>query len=442
MKIAIRRFTILSTLLFLFTHCKKEAIDSIGGELSSPDTTEKRAYFTDTLETKLEEYKEVFVAYAAKGHFFYVIQNISGSSYRLTKCTREIDTLYSKILDLGPGQLIQVKGDLTEDAFYTLTATNKFGAFSGPSVSAYVLIRNYVDSTCSRPSQPNHYNYESEFRPEGEAWQENMSLLKKYNANGKESWRKEFMGNYFDCNAMEWAANGNLYLITSIRYPRRFKLNLTHSQSFPYYDPILDSNRCVIYALNKNGVVLRKKSLEGIYGIGSNTDSPNLSISTNHLRINNNYVLYTLDFNLNLLSSAKPIKNNCNNFLHFVVSNPLQPLAYLSGFMTYSNFNDRNYYRVHMNGTFEINPRQNLDFIPFFLQMNKRGQFYSLGSRNTVTKYDNDETILYSKLLNPDNVLFSLSRNNCIADVNDKLYCFAYENNLIKVYKLDENGNF
>ncbi|MBL7900482.1 MAG: hypothetical protein JNK73_00680 [Bacteroidia bacterium] len=441
MKASFVKLFFLLGLAFIFSHCQKDKFDSIGGDLASPDTTEKRSYFTDTLQTQVEEVKEVFVAYVAKGHFFYVIQNITGSTYRLTKCTREIDTLYSKILDLGPGNLIQIKGDLTEDAFYTLTATNKFGDLTGPSVSAFTLANTYTDSTCSKSTQTNDYNYESDFRPEGALKQDNFTLLKKFNAYGKEIWSKEFSGNYFSQNAMGWANNGNLYLITFLNYPVRYKLNSLLSQSFPYYDQILDSNSCTIYALNKSGVILRKRKIEGIYNY-FHSISPNLSLSSNYLRVSGRDFLYTLDYNLNLVSNAKPLKNTCNNFLRNVISNPLLPNVYVSGYMTYANYTDRNYYRVDLNGLTEENSRQNINPSPVFFSMNKFGQFYSLNSTNTVTKHNSDETILFSKLLNSDISGFSISKNACTEDSYGKLYCFALENSLIRVYKLDENGNF
>lgn len=439
---SIVKLSFLLGLGFIFSYCKKDKIDSIGGDLTSPDTAEKRSYFTDTLQTQVEQYSELFAGYSPKGQYFYLIQRMSYNNYyRVTKCNMNADTLYSKIINLGPNRLIQIKGGINEDCFYTVTASRNFGTSFIQSIGAYTLTSSQVDTTCPSVYPSTQYIFGSDVYYINESTPINTCELKKYDAKANQIWTKYFSGNHFNGNALEISKKEELYLLTAERYPYRMRLNTQYSGIFPYYDVVLDSNRFTLHKLSQKGQILEKKEIHNVfqeYGLWFN---PQLVLTSEHIWVYNSNNLYMFNLGLKLLYQKKPIRDVCFNKIHSMVANINISSAKLTGFLGYSEFL-KNRYFLSLRGISEEHIHQYLNTVPLLFAFDRFQNSYSFETTNTLKKFNFSGEELYSISGNSGFTSNMVYSRKFILGQNDKLYCFALENNLIKVYKLDENGNF
>lgn len=434
--IAAMKILTLALLFLLFSNCKKDVSEV------NYDIGERRAWFTDTLGIDSVGTNPLFVAYSEYRGTIYVVQKKFGSVYQLTKCDNEINVIYSKTIDLGPNQLIQIVGGKNQDCFYTVTASNAFQVTSVQSIGAYTAFP-YIDTVCYKTFPISYYIYEPDFHLTNMVYNTNHTELKKYKSNGEEEWKKTEEGNFFSGSALQVDMDDNIYLLSAKRFPLRFKLNLNYSSAIPYYDVVADSNSFSLSKFSISGKLLFKNEICCVYqenGFLSGFN-PSLSLSSSALYVNNINGLYSFNLNLELQSQKKPLKNTCYNFLKSVVTNPNIPFVCVSGYLRYVS-NNLNFYQATLVNTDEISVLQNLNFSHDYFAIDKSKNLFSVSLSNRIIKIKSDGTEVFSKILNPDFLWQTLNKNNCFLDRYDNLYCFSLENGLIKVYKLDENGNF
>src|SRR5687768_16129309 len=103
-------------LIFLaFFSCKKDkAVQSIIEPQASG-----RSKFKDTISNTITSTEPVFAANSKAGNSFYIIQKKSGAEYSLYKADADMNVVLSKTINLGTGDLMQVKGSQISDDFYT-----------------------------------------------------------------------------------------------------------------------------------------------------------------------------------------------------------------------------------------------------------------------------------------------------------------------------------
>lgn len=143
---------------------------------------------------------------------------------------------------------------------------------------------------------------------------------------------------------------------------------------------------------------------------------------------------------LKLLYQKKPIRDVCFNKIHSMVANINNSSTKLTGSIGYSEFL-KNRYFLSLRGISEEHIHQNLNTTPLLVAYDRLQNSYSFET-NTLKKFNISGEELYTISGNAGFTSNMVYSRKFILGQNDKFYCFTLENNLIKVYKLDENGNF
>ncbi|MBL7921383.1 MAG: hypothetical protein JNJ40_13785 [Bacteroidia bacterium] len=410
-----------------------------------PDTGNSRTKFKDTLVTNTSaNTNEIFASYIPLTNNLVVVQQISGSQYKLYTCDAEIKSLRSATINLGPDKLIEIEASKKEDAFFTLTATNNFQAKNPVFINAYVIQNPYLDSTSNCIPKIINYAYDPAFNLTPETNGNNYSTLNKFYKNGTIAWSKQLDGNYFDGRAIETDQNGNVFVLTSSRFPLTPKLNSTFSNTLvPYYDLVNDSNRISIYKFDRYGNQLFKKTIQNVKEISSFGFNPSLNLSDNYLTVTNTNNLYVFDVYGNLYSQSKPVINSCYSYVSAAISNPLIKQTYIIGTINYNqSTNFLNYMSVTNNGSTHSTISQSANLNTKFIVADNVGNVYMTQLVTDLRKMDRNGNLVINKGLIDGATSFGMSKRSSLVDKNNSLYVFRNDITQILVYKFDDKGNY
>lgn len=420
--------------------CKKDPALPIN---INPQST-ARTKFVDTVTNACTSANPLFVTHTGASNFIYLVQKLTPGLYSLYKTDDDLNVLLTKTISISSGELIQIKGSQVSDDFYTLNATYNFDTPGNTLVNAFVN-KNIVHDTMSACNSTKLYDYvfDNSLNLSAEINLQNNSTLKKFDDSGNLSWAKTLDGNYFQGNSLETDIYGNIYVLTANRGGYSPKASTQYTAgSVPYYDFKLDSNQFTLYKFNINGFQIFKKTISSVYDDYPGEFNPRLALSSNNVAVSNSNNIFIFDLNGNLVSSSKPIKNSCFNYLRSNVSNLSSPYIFIHGginYVTGGSNNPRYFVKYSASG---YNTAVLNNFGVEITMMDATGNYYCTANTTTLLKLNNTGAIIYSKPLYfvPYNILSTI--NNTIIDKYNSLYIFEKRLNQILAYKLDSNGNF
>lgn len=429
-------------LVLILLSCNKK---SNTPEVLPDPASNSRSKFKDTLVTNTSaNTNEIFASYNPSNDNLIVVQQISGSQYKLYKCDADIKLLGSATIDLGPDQLIEIEASKKEDAFFTLTATNNYQTINPVFINAYVIQNPYLDSTSNCISKIFNYAYDDAFNLNPETMGNNYSTLNKFDQNGTIAWTKQLDGNYFDGRAIETDQNGNVFVLTSSRFPLTPKLNSTFTGTLvPYYDFVNDSNSISIYKFDKHGTQLFKKTIQNVKEISPFGFNPSLSLSDNYLTVSNTNNIYVLDLYGNLYSQTKPIVNSCYSYINAAISNPFIKQTFVMGAINYNqSTSSLNYMSVTSNGSSHSTISQSANLNTKFIVADNIGNVFMTQLGTDLRKIDRYGNLLINKGIIDGATSFGMAKRSSLVDKNNSLYVFRNDITQILVYKFDDAGNY
>lgn len=420
----------------LLYSCKKEKkTDSI--------SYLNRTGFEDTLVTSPGGNQELFAAHSGTGasECFYIVQKTSGSSYFLVKTNLDAKVSFTSQIQISDTRLQDVCGSKISADFYTLNASEK-STFqpSGTLIQAYVQASQNIDSSsCDGENNPSNYFFDTELDVNISTTFDNNCQVKKFNHKGVEIWNFALEGSYFSGNAMETDFEGNLYVLTVVKHRPVPVLMPFSGTIFPYYSFNSDSNTVILYKFNKDGILLFKtQSNKAFKGLPENFN-PRMALTKNAVYVCSFTNFFRFSLNGELESTTKPVKNVCYNTLATMIANPMFSELYVVGVLNYTG-NSRNRYFVGVNRTSEFN-LINASIVPYnFVLIDSQQNIYSAGG-TYLTKTNQSGQRIYSKPILGNSFIYYVGENNCGVDHDLNFYFFATENGLIKMFKLDVNGN-
>lgn len=424
----------------LVVSCKKDSAPIIKINPQSAARTK----FVDTVTNTCTSANPIFATHSGASNFIYLVQKLTPGSYSLYKADDDMNVLLTKTISLSSGELIQIKGSKVSDDIYTLNSTYNFNFPGNTLVNAYVnnvILRDTL-STCNTTSI-NDYSFENSLNLSSETNLQNNSNLNKFDGSGNLSWSKTLDGNYFESNSLETDVYGNIYVLTANRGGFSPKASTQYTTgSVPYYNYKLDSNQFSLYKFDINGIQIFKKTISAVYEESPGQFTPRLSLSSNNVAVSNSNCIFIFDLNGNLVSSSKPIKNSCINYLRSNVSNISSPFIFIHGSLNYVNggSNNQKYFVKYSASVYNTAGLNN--FGAEITVMDSNQNYYCTSNATTLVKLNNAGTIAYSKPLYfaPYSILTTI--NNTICDKYNSLYIFEKRSNHILAYKLDSNGNF
>ncbi len=438
-----KKIILLAFTAIIVSNCSKKPFPVDPPITSSGGAREK---FKDTLVLYASpNYNNIFVTYCPSNNSFFAVQKISTSQYNLHKSDLEINLIYTKTIDLGPNELIGIKGAQNECSFYTLNSTNNFIPGNQPLINAYAR-SNYIMDSASHCmiNKIYDYQYDDSFQSGADIKGVNYSTLNKFDANGNLVWSNQLTGNYFDGNSLETDPSGNIYVLTANKLPRTPKLNVAFSSTLiPYYDLVVDSNSFSIYKFNSSGNQIFKKTITQVKDINYWTFNPSLNVSKTNITISNINNLYTFDLDGNLLSQNKPVSNACYNYISSVISNPEINNTFVCGTLNYQQGNPAASLRyiASYNGTSPTVLSQTANYSQLTLIDNLENIY--LASSSYLAKINNNGGFTYGFLpLYDPPYNFILDKKSGVIDKYNSLYCFSNRLDHIAVYKFDNDGKY
>lgn len=435
------RIIILFFSFLLFLSCKKENKDEPSPASSN---TSFRPRFEDTLAISPASNGNLFATLAGVNstECFYVLQKINGTSYFLIKTDLNANVTYTRQIDLNREPLQDVCGSKTSEDFFTLTASEKDPAVStGTFVMSYVYYGPKADSmSCTGEENVFNYEFDSSFDPFRKPQTNNRAELKKFDKSGKEIWNKVLDGNYFTGNSIETDLEGNIYVLTLLRYTTEAREMAFLGGISPYYSFNFEKYTFTLNKFDANGNLLFKTEVKSAHEGNPDSFHAGLALSSNaaYIRTRNNF--YRFDLAGKLQSTTKPYKNECYNFVSGVLAHPRSPIAHVTGIVE-STSGDINRYFLSLNQTSESN-LDTYSEVPLTLTaMDNLRNFYC-GGGNTLMKLSAGGKVIYSRYLFSGTSFFYLQDSNSGIDKNNNIYCLSAMGNLIKMYKLDDYGSF
>lgn len=427
-------------LIFLpFFSCKKERPAQF---ITEPQTS-ARSKFKDTISNTITSTEPVFAANSKAGNSFYIIQKKTGTDYSLFKADADMNVVLSKTINLGAGNLMQVKGSQISDDFYTINATNNFTyTYSGQIINAYVYGGSNTDSLMSCDSiSPFSYNLDNAFDSKYEINLQNTTTLRKFDHIGNESWVKTLDGHFHSGNCIETDLYGNVYALTLTKGGYRTHASTQYTAgSVPYFDFKLDSNEFSLYKFDINGTQVFKKTFTNVYDATPGNFHPRLAVSADNICVYNLNNLFVFDLSGTIIPTIKPVKNTCYNNLLSVAGNVNKPNLLIHGRLNYVNGGNNNpNYLVKLNQGLYTSPVTGVSGSVISL-MDSKGNYYHLGGG--IMKWEGvNGDLQYSKqIYSPAYV--DIQPINTLTDKFDNVYVFEKRLNHILVYKLDSYGNF
>jgi hypothetical protein len=427
---------LLLLISFFFFSCKKD---------KKPTDYGTDLKFTKTISASSST-NEIVACCASDRSINYIVRNISGDQFELTKCDIDGAFIYQKPITVGPGKIQKMIGDQKGDGFYILSSTFNYTTTGNGTANPAMVNRNtlansqvtgcnYDDAVC--------YQFETAFIPGGYTRLTNNTVLRKIDGEGNLLWQKNFDGNYFDGNSLDLDAKGNIVLLTGIKNAYDPQLNNQLSGVLPYYKFVLGPHTFKLTLLAPAGIILAESPSIEFYEPDANSMKLNLSVSKERILVNGVTCLFEFDPSLNSIPTAKPISNTCYNYFTSAVACSKLSQFYISG-RVYLDQNQDNYLvaRVHSNDR----AIKEYASINFFKRMDDNGNFYNI-YWSGISKYDGSNNKLYSRFYplysNGQIVGNSAGFNDrgSFFDARDQLTCFVDCNGKIEMYKFDSDGN-